>query len=117
MKARQFVAIVALHAQPVGPYVTPGEREEALSDALRGVVLGGYDELVCAWMIRTLDVPTMRVIVSIIERVRAAGIQEAVDAELALRARHPQPPQTYGQHPRQRAIGRHHVPGNSGPGF
>lgn len=109
MKARQFVAIVPLHTAPRGPYVTPGEREEALSDALRGVVLGGYDEQIAAWMVQILDVPTLRVIVSMIERVRAAGMQEAVDAENALRANHPQP--------RHRAVGRYGVPGNSGPGY
>jgi hypothetical protein len=118
MRARQFVAIMPLHTEPGGPFITPGEREEVLSDALRGVVLGGYDELVCAWIVQNFNLPTLRVIVSLIERVREAGNQEAVDAELALR--HPQPahrhadrgiaqvPQ-YGHHP------RHGVGGSSGP--
>lgn len=108
MKARHFAPIAPLHTQPAGPYVTPGEREEALSDALRGVELGACDELIMAWMVQILDLSTLRVVVSLIERTRAAGIQEAVDAENALRARHPQPPQ-YGQHPTERAVGRHSV--------
>lgn len=92
MRARQFVAISALHTDPdkVMPYATPAERADALADALRGVVLGGYDELICAWMVAHLNVSALRVILSLMERVRGAGMVEAVDAENALRARHPQ---------------------------
>jgi hypothetical protein len=78
-----------------------------LSDALRGVVLGGYDELICGWLVQSIDLSTLRVVVSLIERIRAAGIQEAVDAENAQRGRHAAPHQ----------YGHRGVPGNSGSGY
>jgi hypothetical protein len=55
MKARHFAPVAPLHTQPAGPYATPGECEEVLSDALRGVVLGGYDELICGWLVQSID--------------------------------------------------------------
>lgn len=71
--ARQYTAIEPLHRAPSGPYVDRGRREEALADALRGVELGAYDEQIVAWMLRMLDDSTLRTIVSLLERVRAAG--------------------------------------------
>jgi hypothetical protein len=100
MKARQFVAIVALHAPPAGPLVTPGECEEALSDALRGVVLGGYDEMVCAWMVRSFNLTTLRVTVSLIERVRAAGMEDAARLQEHMERQRNTGRIYYGQHPR-----------------
>ncbi|HEV7897279.1 MAG TPA: hypothetical protein VGP31_05490 [Planosporangium sp.] len=87
MKARHYGPVRPLHTAPSGPYVTPGRREEGLSDVLRGVELGGYDEQIMAWMVRMLDDGTLRTIVSLIERVRGAGMIEAVDAENALPSR------------------------------
>ncbi|MGC9667101.1 hypothetical protein ACNTMW_11165 [Planosporangium sp. 12N6] len=79
MKACHFTPVAPLHTQPVGPYATPGDCEAVLSDALRGVVLGGYDELICAWLVRHLDLSTLRVLISLLERVRVAGAYEAGD--------------------------------------
>jgi hypothetical protein len=122
MKARHFAPVAPLHVQPAGPYATPGDCADALADALRGVALGGYDELICAWLVQQLDLPTLRVVVSLMERIREAGNLEAVEAENALRARHPQP----SHHPVDRGVapipqqdhGRYYgTPGNAGPGF
>lgn len=87
MRARDYASINPLHAAPSGPYVDPGHREEALSDALRGVELGAYDEQIKAWMVRFLDDSTLRTIVSLIERVRAQGMLDALAVEAALQAR------------------------------
>jgi hypothetical protein len=124
MKARNFAPVAPLHVQPVGPYATPGDCADVMADALRGVVLGGYDDLICAWLVQHLDVSTLRVIVSLMERIREAGNLEAVEAENALRARHSQQrqadlgvapiPQRHDRHGHYRAPG---LPGNSGPGF
>jgi hypothetical protein len=59
MKARQYVAIEPLHEMPTGDYVDYGHREEALSDALRGVEMGAYEQIK-SWLVRHLDDPTMR---------------------------------------------------------
>jgi hypothetical protein len=109
MKARHFAPVAPLHTQPAGPYATPGECEEVLSDALRGVVLGGYDELICSWLVQSLDLSTLRVLVSLMERIRVAGIQVAgiqEDAGNAPAARHAVA-QPYGRG----------APGNAGPGY
>lgn len=73
--ARQYTAVEPLHHAPSGPYVDRGRREEALADALRGVELGAYDEQIVAWMSSMLDDPTLRTIVSLLERVRIAGVE------------------------------------------
>jgi hypothetical protein len=63
---------------PAGPYADYSVREEALSHALRGVEMGGYDELIKGWLLRHLDNPTMRTLVSLIERARGAGMVDTL---------------------------------------
>ncbi|NJC82188.1 hypothetical protein [Planosporangium mesophilum] len=71
----------------MGPSVNRSDIEDAISDALRGVVLGGYDEIVCGRLVRQLDVTSLRTLVSMTERVRTAGMVEALDLENAIHAR------------------------------
>ncbi|GAA1818521.1 hypothetical protein GCM10009835_43250 [Planosporangium flavigriseum] len=125
MKACHFAPVAPLHVQPVGPYATPGDCADVLADALRGVALGGYDELICVWLVQRLDLSTLRVLVSLLERVRQAGNREA--AATVLPDRHPQPPNRHadgGAAPLPRRNDRHgrydgpgFTAGNSGPGF
>jgi hypothetical protein len=84
MKAREYAPIERLDSAPIGPYVSPGQREEALSDALRGVDLGANDELVVGWLVRHLDNTTLRTLVSLIERARGAGMVHMLDIEASL---------------------------------
>jgi hypothetical protein len=74
MKSPEYVPIEALNSAPTGPHVPAAEREDALRDALRGVDLGGHDELVVGYLARHLDQPTMRTLVSLVERARGAGM-------------------------------------------
>src|SRR5262249_56298863 len=95
MRARQYTEIKPLHEAPAGPWVDQGDREEALSDALRNVELGAYDELIIGRLVRHTDNPTMRTLVSLFERVRdAVGVVDLA-AELQRRAeeRHNRPAQ------------------------
>ncbi|NJC70970.1 hypothetical protein HC031_14785 [Planosporangium thailandense] len=122
MKARHFAPVAPLHVLPAGPYATPHDCADALTDALRGVERGGYDELICAWLVQRLDVSTLRVIVSLIERVREAAIRQAVEDQL-VRDPHPQPKHRHAGRegapiPRQNNHpGYYGPPGNAGPGF
>lgn len=84
MKAREYAPIERLDTAPVGPYVAPCQREEALSDALRGVDLGANDELIVGWLVRHLDNTTLRTLVSLIERARGAGMVHVLDIEASL---------------------------------
>jgi len=84
MRAREYAPIERLETAPIGPYVPPGQREEALSDALRGVDLGANDELIVGWLVRHLDNTTLRTLVSLIERVRGAGMVHMLDIEASL---------------------------------
>jgi hypothetical protein len=84
MKAREYAPIERLDSAPIGPYVSPGQREEALSDALRGVDLGANDELIVGWLVRHLDNTTLRTLVSLIERARGAGMVHVLDIEASL---------------------------------
>lgn len=87
MTARQYAPIERLDQEPMArPYVpvTRAQRESALHDALRGVELGDYDQRIMAWLLRILDDGTLRTVVSLIERVRTAGVKDALDAEAAL---------------------------------
>jgi hypothetical protein len=90
MRAREYAPIERLETAPIGPYVPPGQREEALSDALRGVDLGANDELIVGWLVRHLDNTTLRTLVSLIERARGAGMVHMLDIEASLadQARH-----------------------------
>jgi hypothetical protein len=114
MKARQYVAIEPLHEMPTGDYVDHGHREEALSDVLRGVELGAYDEQIKGWLVRHLDDPTMRTLVSLIERARDAGIIGVLDleAELQRRARewHDRPAEALPRPGQARARARRYAP-------
>jgi hypothetical protein len=87
MRARQYTEIKPLQEAPAGPWVDQGDREEALSDALRNIELGAYDELIIGWLVRHTDNPTMRTLVSLIERVRDAGAVGVVDLQAALQQR------------------------------
>jgi hypothetical protein len=84
MKAREYAPIERLDSAPTGPYVPPDQREEALSDALRGVDLGANDELIVGWLVRHLDNTTLRTLVSLIERARGAGMVHVLDIEASL---------------------------------
>jgi hypothetical protein len=84
MRAREYAPIERLETAPIGPYVPPGQREEALSDALRGVDLGANDELIVGWLVRHLDNTTLRTLVSLIERARGAGMVHVLDIEASL---------------------------------
>ena len=84
MRAREYAPIERLETAPIGPYVPPGQREEALSDALRGVDLGANDELIVGWLVRHLDNTTLRTLVSLIERARGAGMVHMLDIEASL---------------------------------
>lgn len=66
-----------IEREPVGPVHSSAEDLERLTAALRGVQLGVDDRGCAAWLARTLDAPTMRVMLSWLERVRAAGRAEA----------------------------------------
>jgi hypothetical protein len=84
MRAREYAPIERLETAPTGPYVPPCQREEALSDALRGVDLGANDELIVGWLVRHLDNTTLRTLVSLIERARGAGMVHMLDIEASL---------------------------------
>ena len=60
-----------LEHAPGGPATSAPVREEALLAALAGVPLDRYDLRIIRWA-ASLDDPTVRVIVSLIWRVRAA---------------------------------------------
>jgi hypothetical protein len=107
MKAREYAPIERLDTAPIGPYVPPGQREEALSDALRGIELGANDELIVGWLVRHLDNSTLRTLVSLIERVRSTGEAEHVEAPTAK----PEQPSSLP------VWSPSWVAGNSGPGF
>ncbi|MCE7008760.1 hypothetical protein LWC34_39005 [Kibdelosporangium philippinense] len=53
------------------------QREVMIRDALRGVELGAYDERIVTWL-SDWDIPTVAVIVSLLERARAAGCGEGL---------------------------------------
>jgi hypothetical protein len=55
-------------------FVGPQLREVALRVALRGVELGSQDERIVGWMVRHFDDPTLRTVVSLIERARLAEV-------------------------------------------
>jgi hypothetical protein len=112
MRARDYAPIERLDAAPTGPYVPPEQREEALCDALRGVDLGANDELTVSWLVRHLDNPTLRTVVSLIERVRALDVEESVvDHAWSTVDEQPRPPS------RRTSGMASWVAGNSGAGF
>jgi hypothetical protein len=134
MRAREYAPIERLETAPIGPYVPPGQREEALSDALRGVDLGANDELIVGWLVRHLDNTTLRTLVSLIERARGAGMVHVLDIEatLAKQARQQLADRSDGEdrpdgegrpeaetsdEPAARTWPTSWVAGNSGPGF
>src|SRR5262249_2780985 len=88
------------------PYVDRGHREEALSDALRDVELGAYDELFKDRLVCQLDDPDMRTLVSLFERTREAGILAAVELKAVLQDRN-----AAGK--REEAYGAGRLPGSS----
>jgi hypothetical protein len=93
--------------------MSPGQREEALSDALRDIELGAYDEMTIGWLARNLDNPRLRAIVSLIERTRGADPENMLDIEASFaHLAHP----TIGED-EQRPDRPSWVAGNSGPGF
>jgi len=85
VKAREYTSVEPLETEPIGPLVIgPEGRREAIEDALRGVTLGAHDRRTLTWMVKLLDQPTLRTIVSLIERAHLAGMVETLDAELYL---------------------------------
>jgi hypothetical protein len=84
MMARELVSIEPLNAAPGGPYADRSDRESALSDAFRGVQMGAHDERFAAWCVWHFDLTTLRTLVSIMERVRRAGLVETLDLQAAL---------------------------------
>lgn len=120
---RTFAPVAPLQVAPAGPYATLSECEAVLADTLRGVELGGYDELVCAQLVSQLNMPMLRALVSLFERVRTAGILDAVDAEAQLRSRHPKPAHHHVDRgiasvpPRDARLYLRVVPGNASPDF
>lgn len=83
MRAADYAPKGPLERVPAGAYVPPGQRADALADALRGVELGAYDEQIVAWMVRMLDDPTLRTIVSLALRVRETERQTVADEHQA----------------------------------
>jgi hypothetical protein len=55
---------------PAVPRTAPADREAALRHVLRGVELGAHDERLMAWLLRFADEPTLRTVLSWIERAR-----------------------------------------------
>lgn len=104
IRSRQFAPVAPLN-DPKAVELLPlpanrSECEDVIRDALRGVPLGWYDEAVCRWLAYNVTVPTLRTLVSLMERIREAGNQEAVDAENELRTRsRGVAPVQYGPHP------------------
>jgi hypothetical protein len=70
--AAGYVPAHRLDAEPPPfiPRATPVDREAALQHVLRGVELGAYDERLMAWLLRFADEPTLRTVLSWIERAR-----------------------------------------------
>jgi hypothetical protein len=101
MRARDFAPVTPLDTEPLGPFTDPEQREEALRDALRGIDLGTYDQRIIEWTVKRFDNSMLRVLVSWLERARAAGMIDLLDVEAA----------------RLKLNSRPEVPGNSGPGF
>ncbi len=58
---------------PLAAFPTASRREAELRTALRGVVLGTYDERLITWAARTLDDPTLQTLTSWLERARHAA--------------------------------------------
>lgn len=54
------------------PDASRADRTAALRDALRGIGLGAYDERMVAWL-AGWDIATVGGVVSLLDRVRAAG--------------------------------------------
>lgn len=93
MRASDYAPIKPLDSEPIGAQyrrVTREQREEALRDALRGIELGSYDERIVAWMLRMFDDGTLRTIVSLLERTRAAGMVDLLDIEAKRQKMHNQ---------------------------
>jgi hypothetical protein len=61
-----------LDLPPDGEFVPKAGRLDALHDALDGVTLGRHDERILAWL-AGWDDPTVRTVVSLILRARAAS--------------------------------------------
>lgn len=73
VKAHDYVDLSPIERPPGGPYVPVVARMGALVDALDGVVLGAYDHTILGSICRFSDDQTVRTVVSLILRARAAG--------------------------------------------
>lgn len=78
MRADEYTRIERLDTVPAGQIVSNEEKEQALRDALRGVDLGSYDELVVGWLSRHLDGAKSRTLVSLVARARRAGVADTL---------------------------------------
>lgn len=81
MKATDYAPRIPLEHEPAGEWVPPEQRIEALLDALTGVQLGKFDERIVRWLVRSCDDPTVRTVVSLLLRTRAAGALQAQRVE------------------------------------
>lgn len=64
---RPAVPLLPVDTEPPGGHLPEPERLAMLVDALAGVPLGAYDERIVAWLARA-DTPTVRAVVSLIDR-------------------------------------------------
>lgn len=72
LRAISYAPAGPIATPPVSPYAEAEERREAVLDALAGLELGAYDLRIVEWFVN-LDDSTLRVLVSWLLRVRAAG--------------------------------------------
>lgn len=88
MRAREFAPVERLDTAPDADEASPQERHEAVEDALREVELGAFDRAAMDSLVWRLDLPTLRAVVSLFERIRRAGRVEMLNVEAVLHEEH-----------------------------
>jgi hypothetical protein len=74
MRASDYAKAQSLNEPPEGDHVSTGLRLQAILDALRDVELGAYDHQIVTCMANMLGDPAARTLVSLLLRVRDAGV-------------------------------------------
>jgi hypothetical protein len=81
------IEIKPLH---IAPSVNADHNKRLLDNALRGIDRGPWDDQTVSFLPKHLDKVILYTIVSWLERVRAAGMAEVLDLQIALQHRQEQ---------------------------
>lgn len=83
MRVHEFTTVGPIDHAPSNAIVSDQDAREALNDALRGIEIGKYDQTFAGWLVQALDTSGLREVVSLLARVRQAGMLDMIAIEEA----------------------------------